>query len=188
VLNHGEVTRSRARDGRYGLWLPTGAWSVTFSAPGHASKTVPVTVAALDQGAALDVFLEPLGPTPTLTKAGSGSIGTQVAFTYASPGDAGRQVLFGWSLGTTPGIALGGQRTLPLNADFLLELALTGNPFLAPTWTTLGPGDQAQCTLTIPNETWLIGVTSYVAGITLDPAWQHTIKCWSQPVAVTIVP
>ena len=188
VFNHGEVTKSRARDGRYGLWLPTGAWSVTFSAPGHASKTVPVTVAALDQGAALDVFLAPTGPTPTLTKAGSGSIGTQVVFTYGSPGDAGKQVLFGWSLGTAPGIALGGQRTLPLNADFLLELALAGNPILAPTWTTLGPGDQAQCALTIPNETWLIGVTSYVAGITIDPAWQHTIKCWSPPVGVTIAP
>jgi len=31
-------------------------------------------------------------------------------------------------------------------------------------------------------------VTSYVAGITIDPAWQHTIKCWSPPVGVTIAP
>ncbi|MBM3972787.1 MAG: hypothetical protein FJ301_01625 [Planctomycetes bacterium] len=188
VLNHGEVTKSRARDGRYGLWLPTGSWTLTFSAPGHASKSVPVTVGALDQGAPLDVLLEPTGPTPTLTKVGSGSIGTQVTYTYVSPGDAGKQVLFGWSLGTSPGIPLGGQRVLPLNHDFLFDLALAGNPILAPTWTTLGSNDIAQCVLTIPNEPWLVGLTTHVAGITIDPAWHYTIKAWSQPVAVTIVP
>ena len=188
VLNHGEVTKSRARDGRYGLWLPTGSWAVTFSAPGHASRTVPVTVGALDQGAPLDVILEPTGPTPTLSASGSGSLGTQVTFTYASPGDAGKQVLFGWSLGTAPGIALGGQRVLPLNHDVLMDFALAGNPILAPTWTTLAANDVAQCVLTVPNEAWLVGLTSHVAGITIDPAWHHTIKSWSQPVAVTIVP
>ena len=77
---------------------------------------------------------------------------------------------------------------LPLNHDVLMDFALAGNPILAPTWTALGAGDQAQCVLTIPNEAWLVGLTSHVAGVTIDPAWHHTIKAWSAPVAVTIVP
>jgi hypothetical protein len=188
VLNHGEVTRSRARDGRYGLWLPLGSWNVTFAAAGHQSRTVPVVVTGYDTPLALDVLLETATPVPTLSKVGSGSIGTTVTFTYTSPGDAGRQAFFGWSFGTAPGIDLGGLRVLPLNNDFLLENAWIGNPFLAPTWVTLGGSEQAQAVLTLPNENWLIGITSYVAGITFDPAYQYGIKSWSQPVGVTIVP
>ncbi|MEY4674740.1 MAG: hypothetical protein RL148_2524 [Planctomycetota bacterium] len=188
VLNHGEVTRSRGRDGRYGLWLPVGSWDVTFAAPGHASRTVPVVVSALDQPLVLDVFLEPSAPAPQLSRSGSGSIGTAVTFTYLSPGDAGKQAWFGWSLGTAPGIALGGQRVLPLNHDFLLDAALAGNPVLAPTWTALDASAQAQCTLAVPNDVSLVGLTTYVAGITIDVAYQYAIKSWSQPVAVTVVP
>lgn len=188
VFNHGEVTKSRARDGRYGLWLPLGSWNVTFAAAGHTSRTLPVTVASLNNPVVLDVLLETAGPTPTIVKAGSGSIGTSVTFTYTSPGDAGKQVLVGWSLGTQPGIPLGDQRVLPLNHDLLMDFALAGNPVLAPTWTTLNGSAQAQSVLLIPNETWLIGITSYVAGITIDPAYQFTIKSWSQPVGVTIIP
>src|SRR5690606_26068597 len=29
-FSQGEVTRTRSRDGRYGLWLPLGTWQVTF--------------------------------------------------------------------------------------------------------------------------------------------------------------
>jgi hypothetical protein len=58
VMNHGEVCRSRSRDGRYGLWLPLGSWIVTFAAPGHQSQTVPVTVSAYDSPVALDVTLQ----------------------------------------------------------------------------------------------------------------------------------
>jgi hypothetical protein len=188
VLNHGEVTKSRARDGRYGLWLPVGSWNVTFSAPGHQSRTLPVTVAALNAPLQLDVLLETTGPVATTTASGSGSLGTTVAFTYTSPGDAGKDVLFGWSLGTTPGIPLGGQRVLPLNHDVLMDWALGGNPFLAPTWATLDGNAQAQAFLAIPQLPWLVGFTTFVAGITIDPAYHFTIKTWSQPVASTIVP
>jgi hypothetical protein len=188
LFNHGEVTKSRASDGRYGLWLPVGAWNVTFAAPGHASRTLPVTVAALDSPVVLDVLLETSGPAATITKVGSGSIGTSVTFTYSSPGDAGKGVLVGWSLGTSPGIPLGGQRVLPLNHDFLMDLALGGNPVLSPTWTTLNAAAQAQSVFLIPNEAWLVGITSFVAGITIDPGYQFTIKTWSQPLGVTIIP
>ncbi|HEX5054854.1 MAG TPA: M14 family zinc carboxypeptidase [Planctomycetota bacterium] len=60
VFNHGEVARSRSRDGRYGLWLPIGSWSVTYSAPGHVSQTVPVTVTAYDSTVTADVTLTAL--------------------------------------------------------------------------------------------------------------------------------
>ena len=188
VLNHGEVTRSRARDGRYGLWLPLGTWNVTYTAPGHVSRTLPVTVSSLDSPVVLDVLLETSGAAATLGKTGSGSIGTAVNYTYTSPGDAGKTVLFGWSLGTAPGIGLGDQRVIPLNHDLLFDLALSGNPVLAPTWTVLDAAAQAQCVMQIPNQAWLIGITTYVAGITVDPAYQYTIKTWSQPVVATIIP
>jgi hypothetical protein len=188
VFHHGEVTRSRARDGRYGLWLPPGTWDVTFAAAGHQSRTLPVTVAGYDAGTLLDVVLEPAAAAPTLTKVGSGAVGTAVTFTYTSPGDAGRTMLFGWSLGTTPGIDLGGLRVLPLNGDFLFEAAWFGNPVLAPSWNLLSPAHQAQCTLSIPPEPLLVGFTSHVAGITFDAAWHYGIKTWSAPVAVTVIP
>jgi hypothetical protein len=188
VLNHGEVTKSRARDGRYGLWLPAGTWNVTFAAPGHVSRTLPVTVAGLNAPVALDVTLETSGPAATITKTGSGSLGTVVTFTYTSPGDAGKAVLFGWSLGTSPGIPLGASRVLPLNHDLLMDFALSGNPVLAPTWTVLDGAAQAQSVLLVPNLPWLVGLTSHVAGITIDPAYHYTIKTWSQPIATTIVP
>jgi hypothetical protein len=63
-----------------------------------------------------------------------------------------------------------------------------GNPILAPTWTVLDGAAQAQSVLVVPNLPWLVGITSHVAGITIDPAYQFTIKTWSPPVAVTIVP
>jgi hypothetical protein len=188
VMNHGEVTKSRARDGRYGLWLPLGTWNVTFAATGHVSRTVPVTVTTYDAPASLDVVLETSGATATLTRVGAGNIGTNVTFTYTSPGDAGKSALIGWSMGTTPGIDLGGLRVLPLNGDFLFEAAWYGNPILSPTWVTLDGAHQAQSALAIPNAPWVAGLTSYFAGITWDPAYHFGIKTWSLPLAVTPIP
>jgi hypothetical protein len=64
IVNHGEVCRSRSRDGRYGLWLPIGSWSVTFAAPGHVSQTFPITVSAYDSPVTLDVTLQALCARP----------------------------------------------------------------------------------------------------------------------------
>lgn len=188
VLNHGEVTKSRSRDGRYGLWLPLGTWNVTFAAAGHQSRTFPVAVTSYDAPVELDVVLDVTTAPATLTKVGSGSIGTAVTFTYTSPGSAGRAALFGWSLGTAPGIDLGGGRVLPLNGDFLFEAAWFGNPMLAPSWVTLNGAGQAQAVLTIPNEPLLVGLTSHVAGITWDAAYHFGIKTWSLPLAITPIP
>lgn len=188
LLNHGEVTKSRARDGRYGLWLPLGTWTVTYAAAGHQSRSTTVTVNSFDTPVAIDVELDPVAGAATLTKQGSERIGTAVTFTYTSPGDAGRLALFGWSLGTSPGIALGGLRVLPLNDDFLLQAAMRGNPVLAPTWSVLDGADQAQCVLTLPNDPIVIGLTTWVAGITTDAAYSRFIKSWSQPLSVTPLP
>lgn len=60
IFNHGEVTKSRSRDGRYGLWLPLGTWNVTYSAPGHVSQTNTVTVTSFDAPVVADVTLTAL--------------------------------------------------------------------------------------------------------------------------------
>ncbi|HEX6812018.1 MAG TPA: M14 family zinc carboxypeptidase [Planctomycetota bacterium] len=188
VLNHGEVTKSRASDGRYGLWLPLGTWNVTFAAAGHTSKTVPVTVSSYNAPAVLEVLLETAGPTPTTTKTGTGAVGTSVVFTYTSPGDAGKTVWFGWSLGTAPGLPIGDQRFLPFNYDIFLEASWSGTPFLFPSWTTLDGAGQAQASMHIPNFAWLAGLTTWVGGVTFDPLYQIGIKTWSAPIPVTIIP
>ncbi len=189
LFSHGEATRSRASDGRYGMWLPLGNWNVTFSAPGHQSRTLPVSVLSYDSPQLLDVALDTAAPgTPTIVKVGTGALGTVVDFTYTSPGDAGRMSFFGWALDTTPGIPLGDQRVVPLNNDPFFQAAWIGNPFLSPTFGTLNGADQAQCVLIVPNAAWLVGLTTWVGGLTLDPAWLGGVKTWSQPVPVTIVP
>ncbi|MCA8948419.1 MAG: hypothetical protein KDE27_02890 [Planctomycetes bacterium] len=187
-FNHGEVTKSRARDGRYGLWLPIGSWNVTWSAPGHVSKTLPVTVSSYNAPIMIDLALEPSGPVATITKSGAGNIGTNVGLTYTSPGDNGSLALFGWSLGTAPGFDLGNQRVIPLNPDFLFTAAVSGNAFFTPTWVALDAAGQANSTLMIPNQTWLIGFTTYMAGITFDPGYQYGIKTWSSAISVTPIP
>lgn len=184
-LNHGEVTRSRARDGRYGLWLPQGSWLVDFNAPGHLTRTIAVDVTHYDAAIPLDVLLEPDNTQAALTKLGDGRIGTAVTFRYSSPGQAGQLAFFGWSLATTPGIPLGGGRVLPLNGDFLFEAAFYGNPILSPTWQLLDANAEAQAVLQVPNAPWVVGLTSYVAGMTWNPAYHFGIATWSNPVAVT---
>jgi hypothetical protein len=185
LFNHGEKTRSRARDGRYGLWLPIGTWNVTCAAAGYQSRSKTVTVTQYDQPQSLEIELEPVWTAATIVKSGSEQIGTSVTFTYTSPGDGGGVYFVGWALGTNPGTHLGGCRYLPLNPDFLLEAALSGNPFLTPTWGMLNGAGQGQSALHIPNQTWVIGLTTWIAGVTVDPAYNFTIKKFSQPVSVT---
>ena len=57
IFNSGEQTRSRARDGRYGLWLPIGSWTVTYEAPGHLPTSIQVTVTSYDSPVVHDVVL-----------------------------------------------------------------------------------------------------------------------------------
>ena len=57
VFTLGEQTRSRRRDGRYGLWLPLGTWTVTYSAPGHLPTSITVNVTSYDQPVLHDITL-----------------------------------------------------------------------------------------------------------------------------------
>lgn len=188
VLLQGEVTRSRIRDGRYSLWLPLGSWQVTFAAAGHQSRTTTVSVTTYDAPQTIEVELDPVFVAPTLTKSGSERIGTTVDLTYTSPGDAGQVCLIGWSLGTAPGIALGGLRTLPLNGDFLFEAAMRGNPVLAPTWGVLDGLDQHRAQMALPNATFVVGLTTWCAGITFDAGYSRTVEKFSAAISVTPLP
>ena len=47
---------------------------------------------------------------------------------------------------------------------------------------------QAQCLLAIPNSPLLVGLTTFVAGITWEPGYAWGIKKWSPPVSVTALP
>ena len=185
---HGELTKSRARDGRYALWLPMGACTVTWAAPGFQSRSTVVTVTAYDQVQTLDVELDPIWPAPSIVKSGTERIGSVVTLTYTSPGDAGKLALMGWSLGTQPGIALSGLRTIPLNFDFLMQAALSGNPVLAPTFGFLDGNAQLTSWLTLPNDPFVVGLTTYCAGITSDPSYSAALQKWSAPIAITPLP
>ena len=57
VFTLGEQTRSRRRDGRYGLWLPLGTWTVAYSAPGHLPTSITVNVTSYDQPVLHDITL-----------------------------------------------------------------------------------------------------------------------------------
>lgn len=59
TFNEGELAKSRARDGRYGLWLPLGNWTVTYTAPGHLPTSIPVNVTNYDQPVVHDIVLTP---------------------------------------------------------------------------------------------------------------------------------
>lgn len=67
---------------------------------------------------------------------------------------------------------------LPLNGDFLFEAAWYGNSILTPTWVTLDGASQAVSVMTIPNQPWIVGLTSHIAGITWDSAYHYGIKTW----------
>ncbi|MFN3240349.1 MAG: M14 family zinc carboxypeptidase [Planctomycetota bacterium] len=90
----GEQTRSRARDGRYGLWLPLGNWTVTYEAPGHVPTSIQVNVTSYDQPVVHDIVLAtdafslygagcegsvpvPVGPCPELN-GGGGTLANQL--------------------------------------------------------------------------------------------------------------
>ncbi|MCY2955719.1 MAG: M14 family zinc carboxypeptidase [Planctomycetota bacterium] len=187
-FSHGEVQTSRSRDGRYALWLPLGTWTVTWSAALHQSRSQAVTITNYDQPLTIDVELDPIWPAPTLVKSGSERIGTTVSLVYTSPGDQGKLGLMGWSLGTQPGIDLGGLRTIPLNFDFLMQSSLAGNPVLAPTFGILDGSARMVSFFALPNDAFVIGLTTYCAGITSDPTYSHLIQKWSPAVSITPLP
>ncbi|MBK8095459.1 MAG: hypothetical protein IPK26_00005, partial [Planctomycetes bacterium] len=86
-------------------------------------------------------------------------IGTTVTFTYTSPAAPAPPACSGWSLGTSPGIDLGSLRVvLPLNNDFLMEAAISGNPIFGPSWQTPSAAARRRRSLAIPNAPQFVSI------------------------------
>ena len=115
LFTHGEASASRARDGRYAVWLPLGTHTVKFEAKGFHVVTQKVKVTAYDNPQTIDVRMIPILPQPTLTRSGTDSIGTTTTLTYASPGDVGETSWVLLSRKSVPGIAVGAGRVVPLD-------------------------------------------------------------------------
>ena len=70
----------------------------------------------------------------------------------------------------------------------IMQAALGGNPILAPTFATLDANAQMTSFLALPNDPFVIGLTTYMAGITSDPSFSRLIAKWSAPVSVSTSP
>lgn len=187
VFTYGERTMSRARDGRYGLWLPLGTWQVTWSAPGHDPVTRSVTVASYDNPITEEVELLPTFVPATLSKSGSDRIGTPVSLTYTAPGDAGQLFWIPLSLGTAPGVSLG-SRTLPLNPDNLMAASLSLAPVLVGNIGALPGSASAVATFNIPNVPSIAGVSIWIGGLTFESGYLLDVKRWAPPIQLTFLP
>ncbi|MEZ5966236.1 MAG: M14 family zinc carboxypeptidase [Planctomycetota bacterium] len=188
VFNMGEKTVSRARDGVYGLWLPLGTHQVTFTVSGYRPFTTSVTVSAYDQPQDLDVCLIPTWVDPTLAKAGSDRLGTVTSLTYTSPGDGGDAYFVAIALGTSPGIPLGCDRTVPLNGDPLFLASLQpGSPIANGIGVLPGSG-QIVAQLFIPAIPALAGLTVHAGGVTMGDPFPFRVKKFSPSVAITFLP
>lgn len=186
-LTLGEKIASRARDGRFSMWVPPGSYQVTFTAPGFQPVTKPVSVTALNTTTTLDVELIPVWTDPTLTKTGTDRIGTTTTFTYTSPGDAGEVYWVALSGGTAPGIPVG-SRTVPLNGDGLLVATATPDTILFNNVGVLPGTASVQPTFPIPPLAALIGIKVWAGGLTLAPGYPNSVKKFSPAVAITFQP
>ncbi|MCB9869570.1 MAG: hypothetical protein H6837_06915, partial [Planctomycetes bacterium] len=188
LFAYNEQAASRARDGRYALWLPLGTYQVTFSAPGFASVTKTVVVTSYDAPQALEIDMVPTMTPATLTKTGSDRLGTTTTLTYTSTGDAGERYWVLLSLGTVPGIPLGAGRTLPLNPDAALFASLPPSPLLSNQFGTLPASGVAQALFAIPNIPQFSGLTVYAGGLTENAMYLGYVKNFSSSLAIRINP
>ena len=186
-LTIGEKVTSRARDGRFAMWVPAGTYQVTFSAPGFQPVTKPVTVNALNATTALEVELVPAWTDPTLTKIGTDQIGTTTTFTYTSPGDSGDTYWVALAGGTSPGIPVG-SRTVPLNGDGLLIATANVNTILLGNIGVIPGSGIVQPTFPIPPLVALVGLKIYAGGLTLAPGYPNSVKKFSPAIAITFQP
>ncbi|MDP6930387.1 MAG: M14 family zinc carboxypeptidase [Planctomycetota bacterium] len=185
-FSHGETRRSRARDGRYSLWLPIGSHTVSVSAPGHRTQTRTVQITTLNSPQNLDFELIPTNvSTPTLTLSGTHKIGTTTRFTYSSPGDAGLYYWVALSAGTTPGLIIG-SRTIPLKPDGLLFASATPGNLLKANLGSLPPSSQVTASLSIPVIPQFVGISLYAGGVTLSKSWTSKVKSFSAASKFTI--
>jgi hypothetical protein len=185
-FQHGERTWSRARDGRFALWLPAGTHRVTVSAAGFQPIARDVVVTVLDQPQTLELELEPAWPPATLALAGTHRLGTTSSLTYSSPGDAGALFWITLSTGTDPGLPIGG-RVIPLNPDLLFLACATPDAILRGNLGTLGTVPVV-ATLPIPVLPGLAGLRLHAGGITLADGYTAAVKKFSPAASFTLQP
>ena len=190
-FSEGEKIKARPRDGRYNAYLPIGTWTVEWSAPGFKPVTKQVTVSSYNNPMDIDVDLVPdTFVDPTLTPAGTNQLGTTTTLTYNSPGDAGALYWVTMALTTSPGLDLGGCRTVPLTPDqFFVGMAKSPNILMNNHIGTLPAGDTAVANLTIPNIPALANLTIYVGGLTVDLNYNGFVKKFTPTsTQITFVP
>lgn len=188
IFQHGEKATSRARDGRYGLWLPLGTHSVTWSASGFRSVTKSIRVTSYDTPQTHEILMIPNMATPSIGKAGTDRIGTTTNLTYTSTGDAGQAYWIVLSAGTNPGIDIGAGRTIPLNPDAVFLASVRPGVLLTNGNGTLSAAGKGTAIFPIPNIPAFIGLTVYAGGITQNNDYLNLVKNFSGAIAITIKP
>ena len=189
-FNLGEGYRSRARDGRYALWLGTGqTYQVTYAAPGFLPHTETVTVTSLNNPQTREVVLVPDFAPITLDVLGAPTVGSTIDLELFSQGDGGLPYLVLLSGDTTPGIVVG-PRTIPLREDGLLGDSVFGLGGLLTNNFSVLPvaSETATASFTIPPLPFLAGVTLYAGGLTLELGYPALIKKFTPAVPITFLP
>ncbi len=179
-VRSGESSFSRARDGRFAMWMPIGLWDVTFSAPGHISETRTIRVLDLGQRATIDLALEPLAELSSTPAEGNDSF---LDLEYLSPSDAGQPYWIALSAGAEPGIDLG-QRVLPLNPDIWMLWSINPGPLFMNNLGILGTGGEGTAQVRFPLISEFSGISLYALGMTLDPIAHRGLRRWSNPVEI----
>ncbi len=183
---HGEKGASRARDGRYCMWLPIGTFAVTWSATGYRSVTKTIRVTSYDTPQAHEILMIPNMATPTIAKSGTDRIGTTTSLTYTSTNDGNETYWIVIAAGTSPGIDIGGGRSVPLNADAVFLASLRPGVLLNNNTGTLSASGKATATFPIPNIPAFIGLTVYAGGITQNSNYLNFVKNYSGSIAIKI--
>jgi len=161
---NGEMNQSSPLNGRYHSFLPPGSWTLIFTAPGYAPRSMPVTVTASSQ---IQVDLM-LNPQASVSLSGTMQPGTTVGVSFDSLSDAMNPYLAGASVsGTVPGIPFGGCN-LPLNVDFLTGISVSNQgPFSGFTGVLDGSGHGSGA-VALPADPALVGLRADIAFVTLD--------------------
>ena len=183
----GEVTRSRARDGRYASWLPPGTWQLRFEAPGYHPAERTVVVGDVSNGPAqiVDVALIPDWPPAVLSLRDSPHIGTLLVFEFSSPGDEGLPYAILLSRSSDRGVDVG-PRVFPLDPDPLLGASLAGS-VIRGGLGLLGSSALALGVLPLPDAASLVGLQLHAAGITVAAGYPGGVKKISNAVVIDIV-
>jgi len=99
-FTNGETNTSGGKFGRYQMFLPGGAYTATFSAPGYVTQAIPFTIGPGTQAVIGDVALFPAGlasryctakvnscgGTPQISSTGTPSASSSSGFTVTSSG------------------------------------------------------------------------------------------------------